>query len=224
MGNTYTKQAVIFAFALSLSAPAWSLVSLPAEHTLDPSYYNITHVPRIDMFDIDLVFKSGGNLDGQFIATSSGTSTFSLIAPNSSSTGFSGSFRLKAKIAADGTFRNGSFAFSSSDPMFGFGGNTGIVFGGRLTDFGWSASKGFLEFGTGSFSGWACAQGWCTNAERLWFNTLDGTLGLVSNDSNHLSNWNTKANGTSVIPVPGALWLFGSGLLGLTGGVRRARR
>lgn len=225
MSNTCIKQLVIFlVFALGLPAPAWSaLFTLPQENTLDPSYYNFTHMPRIDMANVDLAFKAGGNLDGKFIATSSGATTLTLISPNGSSTGFSGSFRLKAKIAADGTFRSGSFAFSSSDSMFGFGGDTGIVFGGSLTGFGWSAAHGFLEFSTGSFSGWVCDQGWCTRGERLWFNTLDGTLGLVTNNSNHLSTWSAKANGTAVIPTPGAAWLFGSGLLGLFGASRKAR-
>ena len=103
-------------------------------------------------------------------------------------------------------------------PFFGFGTNKwGNVFSGKLTAMGASSSKDVIEFATGSFSGWACAQGWCTQAERLWFTNVDGF-------PDWSKSWSDKnVNGTAVIPVPAAAWLLGSGLLGLVGVAKRKK-
>ena len=213
--------------ALGVSGTASS--ALLMENPLDPSYYNIIHMPRVDMTNIFLTYTAKGS---NFAGASTTASTFSLVNQTGSATSFHGAFTMSASITSTGTFSSGSFSFKSSDSMFGFGktcshgtctANTGTVFAGKLTSFGWSESKGMLEFGTGSFSGWACTKGWCTKAERMWFNNNAGnTLGLVD-CMNRVKNWSMTARGTSVIPVPAAAWLFGSGLIGMLGVARRKR-
>ena len=54
----------------------------------------------------------------------------------------------------------------------------------------------------------------------------DRTTGLTIERWGWESDANTQINagyGTTVIPVPAAVWLFGSGLLGLVGVARRKR-
>jgi hypothetical protein len=226
------KKAIKFltaAVVLGFAVPGWSAV--PLENTLDPIYYDkIVHVPRIDMTNINLNYVAGKDGSGKFSGVSTSSSVLTLVKNTTTSTVFSGSFKLNADISSRGTFNSGSFSFKSSDPMFNFGVDkkghaiNGNVFSGKLTSFGWSDSRGFLEFGTSNFTGWACAQGWCTTAERLWFNTASGSLGLPDS-INKIKNWSaTGASGSAVIPVPAAVWLLGSGLMGLAGVARRKKK
>ena len=208
---------------MGASGSTWSAVA--TENLLGDSYYATTHKPRIDMTGINLKYNKSGLFSGK----SSRTSTFTLVKPNADTLTFSGKFSLKANISDSGVLgNNGVFEFTSKDTQFGFGkncdrsicnGKTGTVFAGTLTSVGWSDTNGFLEFGIGNFSGWACTMGWCTEAERLWFNT-SGQLGLPD-AINRDKNWRATANGTAVIPVPAAAWLLGSGLIGLAGFARR---
>jgi hypothetical protein len=225
------------AVVLGTSGAAWSAI-ISNENPIDPtySYYNTTHAPRIDMTNINLNYTAGGqtnkgpgNSTGKFVASSSSSTVLTLVNPNLSTTSFSGVFSLNAAITSSGVLKSGTFSFKSSDPMFGFGTDrkgkpiSGNVFSGNLTAFGWSDSRGFLEFGIGGFTGWACTtMSWCTNAERLWLNTYSGTLGLPTAIGN-VTNWSSTAYGTAVIPIPAAVWLFGSGLLGLVGFAKRKK-
>lgn len=166
--------------------------------------------------------------NGNFMARNSFESTFTLNGPGYDGTSFDGYFLLSAKISENGTLEDGRFSFMSSDELFGFGTKTvcrrngrwckerdviGEVFGGTLSDLGWSNSESFIEFQTTDFRGWACDMGWCTISERLWFNVDGDSLGFTG--ENHL--WRAMADGTAVIPVPAAVWLFGSGLITLLG-------
>ena len=201
------------------SSSAWSSHVNNSERLLDPSYYNFVHSPRIDFTDISLNYNRDANL---FTGISKSNSTFTLLDPNFVSRTFTGTFVVAASITQNGTLNRGGFTFFSNDPYFGFRnnyGNYGNVFSGELKSVGWSASRDFLEFGTGNFSGWACDQGWCTDAERLWFTGVDGLPNTAWNTS-----WKDKSvNGTAVIPVPAAAWLLGSGLVGLLGIGRRKK-
>lgn len=234
MGKKAIKSAVrLLATALFLvaSSTAWS-ATIIKENPLGSSYYNGNLIPRIEMTGISLQYKVGKHDDdddddhhrgrekaGEFTGKSKGSSTFTLYGPNSDSTRFKGSFFLEASITSTGELLGGDFTFRSKDPLFGFGHNKwGNVFSGELTDLGWSASGDLVEFATGNFSGWACDRGWCTEAERLWFNT-DGFP-----NSAWTKNWQDKnASGTAVIPVPAAIWLLGSGLMGMIGFAKRKK-
>lgn len=205
---------------MGASGSAWSAVGVDMENPLGDSYYNMTHSPRIDMTNISLKYKNG------LFKGASGTSTFTMVKPNFEEFSFSGKFTMNATISGAGVLgSNGVFEFTSNDSQFGFGNNcdntgckakTGTVFAGKLTSVGWSENQGRLEFGIENFSGWACTMGWCTAAERLWFNTSGLPVSI-----NNGTAWNVKANGTAVIPVPAAAWLLGSGLIGLAGVARR---
>jgi len=195
---------------LVVSSTAWSSM---AEQPLDPGYYTGAHFPRIDMTNISLNYDKSSKF---FTGISKATSTFTLYDPNMAATSFGGVFGVAAKITSNGVLQSGDFSFGSNNSMFGFGMNSqginkwGNVFSGKLTDVGWSASGDLVEFNIANFSGWACDQGWCTQSERLWFNADKfPTTGWTK-------DWkDTSVTGTAVIPVPAAVWLLGSGLIGL---------
>ena len=201
------------------SSSAWSA----HEKLLDPSFYqgspfaSANFSPRIDMSAVSLKYDA----DKKFLyGSSNGDSKFTLYDPNFVPKTFTGRFVLGASITSNGTFNGGGFSFLSNDPYFGFGNSKwGNVFSGKLTDAGWSDSKNVLEFDSKNFSGWACDQGWCTEAERLWFTNVDGFT-----SKGWSKDWSDKnVNGTAVIPVPAAVWLLGSGLLGLFGVAKRKK-
>jgi len=52
------------------------------------------------------------------------------------------------------------------------------------------------------------------------FSTINGYQGS-SNKSNSYYGWAVRSGDVSAVPVPAAMWLFGSGLLGLVGVARR---
>jgi hypothetical protein len=63
----------------------------------------------------------------------------------------------------------------------------------------------------------------------MWTGTLvsAGNIGAQWGDFNQTQYsevWNIKITRDAVIPVPAAVWLFGSGLLGLVGVARRRKR
>ena len=214
--------------ALGVSTNAWSAFS--AENPLGDSYYNTPLYPRVDMSNIKLNYIAGKwGLDSLFTGYSQSSSTFTLVKPDQTTATFGKAiFGMAAIVSPAGAFKSGGFTILSGDSTFGFGkdkwGNAkiGNVFSGSINSIGWSESKARLEFGTSKFSGWACAQGWCTSAERLYFNMNSSTLGLTS-ALNSGKNWSNTAKGTAVIPVPAAAWLFGSGLIGLMGVAKRKR-
>lgn len=221
VSNVMKTVGKVFAAALFLvgSSNAWSAY----EKLLSPVYYDGapfvsgTFAPRIDMTDISLNYNKDFKL---FTGASKSNSTFTLYDPHFAPKTFTGVFALGASITPNGTFNGGKFSFLSNDPYFGFGTNKwGNVFSGQLTAAGASSSKDVIEFNTGKFSGWACTQGWCTAAERLWFTKVDGFP-----DSGWSKSWSDKhVNGTGVIPIPGAAWLLGSGLIGLVGVAKRKK-
>ena len=174
-------------------------------------------------------------------------STFSL---NSTTDGydnasFEGRMVIDAKISSKGKLRtnHSTFGIYSSDPMFGtdtvaysctkVSGSrlkgveceTGVlVYGGDLLDFGWSGSQGILEFSIGNLEGWAWDQ-WenpadqLTRTEHILLDVGVFDLGGVS----RVRTFNAVADGFAVVPVPAAVWLFGSGLVGLVGFAKRKR-
>ena len=159
--------------------------------------------------------------------------------------GFDGRLIIDAQISSKGVLksRTSTFGVYSSDAMFGSntvdydcsqvsGGKrketvcqTGVlVYGGDLLDFGWSGSQGLLEFSIGNLAGWAFDQ-WedpttqATHTEHILLDVGVFDLGGVA----RVRTFNAVADGFAVVPVPAAVWLFGSGLLGLAGFARRKR-
>jgi len=93
---------------------------------------------------------------------------------------------------------NGTIITAGDDNNFGAGTGPSLAFSaGSLSDF------DFLKTSTPEF-----------NSSFTSFDNLSvGTL---------FGDWQTNANLTAV-PLPAGLWLFGSGLIALAGGVRRRR-
>ena len=97
-----------------------------------------------------------------------------------------------------------------------------LVYGGDLLDFGWSGSEGILEFEIGNLAGWAWDQ-WenpADQATRVEHIMLD-IPSFDFNGAKRIGSFNTVASGFAVVPVPAAVWLFGSGLIGLISIARR---
>lgn len=141
---------------------------------------------------------------------------------------------IDANLSSKGTLRSGgTFGIYSTDSMFdaystdyncnkqGKNCSTGnLVFGGDLTAFGWSGTLGILEFEIANMTGWAHDM-WSPDSvsEHILLNTGAFDLNGVSS----VKAFEATANGFAVVPVPAAVWLFGSGLLGLVGIARRKR-
>jgi len=61
------------------------------------------------------------------------------------------------------------------------------------------------------------------NTNNAWlFFFIDGSQ-VSSNKNNSFSAWAVQSGDVSTVPVPAAVWLFGSGLLGLVGVARRKK-
>lgn len=227
-----------FVLMTAFSVSSWASGSLPSENPLGDQYYDEVKFPRIDFEDSYLAYVPGrkGKRPGKILAGAIGSS-FTLVTPTLEEVEYSGFFSMKANISSSGELLGGKFSFRSSDEMFGFGtkevcwwgrckevANTGNVFSGVLTDIGWSSNSGILEFAIGELSGWGCdVLEKCTEYERMWFDLGSDSLMNLTDAIADRDYWVGKADGTAVIPVPAAAWLFGTGLIGLVGFARRKR-
>ena len=232
---------------------AISSTSMAAELPLDnrlPAWSDYG-TETVDFTNIDINFVNGKKKrgvigDSTFFGESNETSTFSLNDSNGDITAFNGYMVIDAKLSSRGRLRTGdtdngdkisSFAIYSTDAMFGTGheadydcGPSGkkctsgqLVYGGDLTSFGWSGTEGILEFTIANLSGWALDE-WTVGdqsgrVEHLKLLTGAFDLGGVSS----VKYFTATADGFAVVPVPAAVWLFGSGLIGLVGLARRKR-
>jgi len=62
------------------------------------------------------------------------------------------------------------------------------------------------------------------DSSNAWlFDFFGGNQGSVSQDLSYYYSWAVHAGNVSAVPVPAAVWLFGSGLMGLLGLARRKR-
>lgn len=198
----------------------------------------------VDFTDIAINYtngrtKRGVTADTVFFAESTDTSLFSLNAPTDGifDVPFEGGHLIiDANISSKGVLRAGStFGIYSTDAMFGTdyttdfdcnkaGNNcsTGqLVYGGDLTAFGWSGTLGILEFEIGNLAGWAHDMLEPTSVSEHIYLDLDP---FDLNGVSSVKSFNAIADtGFAVVPVPAAVWLFGSGLLGLVGLARRKR-
>ncbi|MDX2507827.1 MAG: DUF1566 domain-containing protein [Gammaproteobacteria bacterium] len=81
---------------------------------------------------------------------------------------------------------------------------------------------------TGPFSNvqsshYLSATGYTGNALYVWFFDMsNGGQGLTHRSNNHYA-WAVHSGDVSSVPVPSAVWLFGSGLIGLIGLARRKK-
>jgi len=140
-----------------------------------------------------------------------------------------GSYSLVANFDGTGSFIDGTVtalgtASVSNDPNF----QSGTIVTGDLTDFGFggTGSAGTLDFyfdNVGGdfapfYGGYAGIVVTTTSLTPATGNWDTGGLDFQADFSASSANVNT------VVPIPAAAWLFGSGLLGLAGMARRRRR
>ena len=223
---------------LTISAVS-SAETVPLDNRL-PAWGDFGY-PRIDFTNIDVRYTNGKTSrrgvakDGVFFAEDNSLSTFTLQGPGYDGVAFDGGMVIDAKISSRGVLRAGStFGIYSNDAMFtgpvvNYGCNQQgkncssgkLVFGGDLIAFGWSGSLGILEFGTTNLAGWA-KDLWTPNSgnEHIYMDVGPFDLNNVSS----VKSFTATADGFAVVPVPAAVWLLGSGLLGLVGVARRQRQ
>ena len=250
--NRLLKSIALAAVVLAVNSAA-SAGSLPLENRLDTwadygsSTVNFTNV---DIKYTNGKTKKGQTTDTVFFGASNTSSQFELYSPEQgygtgtqtefvpfgSGLGFDGVLVIDARISSRGVLRAGStFGIYSSDTtIFGSNNTTSyncnkagtrcdsgqLVYGGDLTQFGWSGSAGILEFEIGNLDGWAL-DNWAPYATREHIYLDVGAFTL--NDVSSVKSFTATADGFAVVPVPAAIWLFGSGLLGLAGMARRKR-
>lgn len=121
-----------------------------------------------------------------------------------------GTFDLSASVLADGTLAGGSLAIGGTVAGLGF--NSGTLLTGSLSAIGFNQANDPLEFLFDVTGGDAAALYGGLGGIILGFTGFDGDWG----DDFVSAPFNSVAD-VGVVPVPAALWLFGSGLIALLG-------
>lgn len=206
----------VLAVFLAVATPAWSA---PAENLMSTSYYANNPFRDSAFFFINDAKVSFNKTSRSFTASSKDVTIFD---PDHQLVPLRNEyFSMQATTNSSGSSATGSFVFGSSGGGGGYGLGPGVLFQGSITDVGWSNQFGFLEFAISNFSGKFCDLGWCSNGERLWFHT-GGKLGIVDKNGRYLS-FSKTMDGIAIVPVPAAVWLLGSGLIGLVSIARRRK-
>jgi hypothetical protein len=153
-------------------------------------------------------------------------STLSLNIDGSANLGVAGgSYSLTADFDENGGFTGGSINVlgTTSDPDF----QSGTLLTGNLFNFGFGGTDaaGIFEFEIDSLGG-----------DMAAFGNLGGVIASTFNLATYGGNWDplldnnpafwqqsftASGNVDTFVPLPAAVWLFGSGLLGLAGFARR---
>lgn len=213
----YQIRTAVLAFAmLGVSTLVWSA---PAENLMSTGYYSGNPLRNSAFFYLDDAKISFNKNTYKFTGSANDVTLFDpqhKVVPLKNEY-----FSMQATTNATGSSASGSFVFGSAGGGGGYGIGSGVLFQGNITDVGWSNSLGFLEFAISDFSGKVCDLGWCSDAERMFFHS-SGKLGIVDKNGKYLS-FSKEMDGIAVVPVPAAVWLLGSGLLGLIG-VARGRK
>ena len=126
------------------------------------------------------------------------------------------SFVLSANVDSAGNASGGSLTIGGTVSSLGFTSSTLLT--GTLSSFGFPATGGDpFEFVFDVTGGDAAGLFGSQFGVVLTGTGLPATL-FTSNFNNAR---NGQANAASIVPIPAAVWLFGSGLLGLIGVARR---
>ena len=128
-----------------------------------------------------------------------------------------GTFNLNASIDASGSLSSGSLSIGGTVASLGFNGGTLLT--GNLTAFGFLDSGGDpLEF-LFSVTGGDAAGLYGSIGGII----LSGGTGFTGDFNTDFTGNGSAAADVAPVPLPAAVWLFGSGLLGLIGIVRRKK-
>lgn len=216
-------EGVAAGLSWDLSALGGSLFSGFASHTAGFKW-SVVASYQFDGVDLSNVDKSGAGTYASFYndpnnaqwgvlstgqaATSFAQQDFSTIQTEADSTGKVGAWtnRLNASTAANGA------PIASINPIDG-------------TSFYEKYLSSLATLGNGpgapSFTGAASANFyWISNAELNEFDNQIVQLGTFTLDANNILTY----QGVSEVPVPGAVWLFGSAVLGMLGFTRRGAK
>jgi len=120
--------------------------------------------------------------------------------------GTQGKFTLRARFDSNNNLMSGgTVSIRGAIDSLGITDNSTILFTADLVDFGFDGH--LMAFRTENLSGAICPLFGCTLSESVWFN-IDALIpaNLKGN------NFTSSAFAITTIPVPAAVWLFGSGL------------
>lgn len=213
--NFDLKGSLLAFVILGVSSPVWSA---PAENLMPTDYWRNNPLQNSAFFYID---DAKIKFDKNSLKFTGSSKDVTLFDPNHQIVPLKNEyFSMQATTNSAGSSATGSFLFGSNGGGGGYGIGSGVLFKGSITDVGWSNQYGLLEFAISNFSGKVCDLGWCSNAERMLFHTYSGKLGIVDKHGRYQS-FSKEMEGIAVVPVPAAVWLFGSGLLALAGAARR---
>ncbi|MCR4347386.1 MAG: VPLPA-CTERM sorting domain-containing protein [Sulfuricaulis sp.] len=130
-------------------------------------------------------------------------------------------------VSAPGTLYAGSTASEMAHMFYNTLGDKGYctptsVYPSCTNQSGWGPTN------TGPFSNvqssWSATE-YAPSTSSAWFFNISSGYQNLYNKPNSLSAWAVHSGdvGASAVPVPAAVWLFGSGLLGLIGVARRKK-
>ena len=96
------------------------------------------------------------------------------------------------------------------------------------TDSNWTPGTSNTVAASGSGTALSGGIGQGSPADGLWYGTVVnfgnvGAAWTAFDGTPYTEKFNIQLNGTSAVPVPAAVWLFGSGLVGLVGVARRKK-
>jgi hypothetical protein len=129
-----------------------------------------------------------------------------------------GIFNLSATIDATGALGGGALTIDGTVASLGF--NSGTLLTGNLTAFGFPDAGGDpLEFLFDVTGGDAAGLYGSAPGGVI----LSGVTGFTGDFSTNFTGDGFAVSDVAPVPIPAAVWLFGSGLLGLAGIGRRRR-
>lgn len=143
----------------------------------------------------------------------------------------SGNVQAGSTFRVDGVVRTNGFPVGCTANTYTcvqYDGSTvsGGLLSGNLTEFGWSSntgSNGLIEFRFNNASGLIGSQGLGFNAGGMILTVSSSTLTNFGGQA-LTTSWTGTGFGDVFVPIPAAVWLFGSGFLALLGVARRKVR
>lgn len=139
---------------------------------------------------------------------------------DSSGNVLSGSFRIDGVVRTAG-FPVGCTPGTYTCVLYDGSTSTGGLLSGNLEEFGWSlnsGSSGILEFTLGGATGVIADLGYHGGGMIL---TVSSSTLTNFGAQALTTSWTGSGFGDVFVPVPAAVWLFGSGILALLGVARR---
>lgn len=159
-----------------------------------------------------------GSSSSQLTATYNKDIGFSILAyPNKIFSVKDTKYTLNAQFNNSGVFQTGTVKIQGKIPGLGIT-NYETLMTADLTAFAMSSSGYIYGFNTNNIvcNSNISAYAGCTTAESIY-------LGLFNPEKSLKKSWSTKGIALTSIPIPTAVWLFGSGMMGLFGFVRHKK-